>query len=251
MKPKDGYTAKQKVIIGVWAGILVWILAMTIRSTDWRFADRSSVGLAPLPEDEKGAVVQVYVARTYSWRGAFAVHSWVAVKPENAKTYTIYQVMGWYLRRGLPAVSVTQGIPDRRWYGSEPRLVGEVRGADAARAIPAIERAVQNYPYGRVYRAWPGPNSNTFVSHIIRSVPELKFDLPSIAIGKDWLVGNRFVGVSESKSGVQFSLYGLFGVTLGWYEGVELNVLGLTFGIDIRRPAVKLPLFGRLGLSKN
>lgn len=59
MKPKDGYTAKQKVIIGVWAGILVWILAMTIRSTDWRFADRSSVGLAPLPEDEKGAVVQV------------------------------------------------------------------------------------------------------------------------------------------------------------------------------------------------
>ncbi|MFR2533236.1 MAG: DUF3750 domain-containing protein, partial [Alphaproteobacteria bacterium] len=161
MKPKDGYTAKQKVIIGVWAGILVWILAMTIRSTDWRFADRSSVGLAPLPEDEKGAVVQVYAARTYSWRGAFAVHSWVAVKPENAKTYTIYQVMGWYLRRGLPAVSVTQGIPDRRWYGSEPRLVGEVRGADAARAIPAIERAVQNYPYGRVYRAWPGPNSNT------------------------------------------------------------------------------------------
>ena len=116
---------------------------MTIRSTDWRFADRSSVGLAPLPEDEKGAVVQVYAARTYSWRGAFAVHSWVAVKPENAKTYTIYQVMGWYLRRGLPAVSVTQGIPDRRWYGSEPRLVGEVRGADAARAIPAIERAVQ------------------------------------------------------------------------------------------------------------
>ena len=75
--------------------------------------------------------------------------------------------------------------------------------------------------------------------------------MPSIAIGKDWLVGNRFVGVSESKSGVQFSLYGLFGVTLGWYEGVELNVLGLTFGIDIRRPAVKLPLFGRLGLSKN
>lgn len=44
MKPKDGYTAKQKVIIGVWAGILVWILAMTIRSTDWRFADRAVWG---------------------------------------------------------------------------------------------------------------------------------------------------------------------------------------------------------------
>ena len=83
---------------------------------NWRTANRSSAGIAPSPLKEKEAVVQVYAARTYSWRGAFAVHSWVAVKPENAKTYTIYQVMGWYLRRGLPAVSVTQGIPDRRWY---------------------------------------------------------------------------------------------------------------------------------------
>jgi len=246
----DGYTRKQKTVIGIWAVCLIWILMMTIRSTDWRFADRSSAGLAPLPEKTKEAVVQIYAARAYSWRGAFAVHCWVAVKPENARDYTIYQVMGWYLRRGLPAVSVSKGIPDRRWYGAKPWLVGELRGKEAQAAIPEIEKAVSDYPYAREYRAWPGPNSNTFVSYIIRQVPQLKFSLPALAIGKDWLSDNKIAAVSESKSGVQFSIFGLLGITLGWYEGLEVNILGLNFGVDIRRPALKLPLLGRIGMSE-
>ena len=31
-------------------------------------------------------------------------------------------------------------------------------------------------------------------------------------------------------------------------EGVEINVLGLSFGIDVMRPALKLPGIGRLGM---
>ena len=34
----------------------------------------------------------------------------------------------------------------------------------------------------------------------------------------------------------------------GWHEGVELNLLGLTFGLDVRQPALKLPAVGRLGM---
>jgi hypothetical protein len=49
---------------------------------------------------------------------------------------------------------------------------------------------------------------------------------------------------------VQLSLFGLLGVLAGADEGVELNVLSLTFGIDVRRPALKLPVVGRLGLSR-
>jgi hypothetical protein len=30
---------------------------------------------------------------------------------------------------------------------------------------------------------------------------------------------------------------------------VEINVLGLVAGIDIRRPAIKLPGFGRIGMG--
>jgi len=31
-------------------------------------------------------------------------------------------------------------------------------------------------------------------------------------------------------------------------EGVELNLLGLSAGIDLRRPALKLPGIGRIGM---
>ena len=40
-----------------------------------------------------------------------------------------------------------------------------------------------------------------------------------------------------------------FGITIGWVEGVEVNVLGLVTGVDIRRPALKLPGFGRIGVG--
>ncbi len=33
-------------------------------------------------------------------------------------------------------------------------------------------------------------------------------------------------------------------------EGLEVNVLSLTFGVDLKRPALKLPVVGRLGFSQ-
>jgi hypothetical protein len=36
-------------------------------------------------------------------------------------------------------------------------------------------------------------------------------------------------------------------VAAGWEEGVELNLLGLTFGVDPASLSIKLPLLGRIG----
>ena len=36
---------------------------------------------------------------------------------------------------------------------------------------------------------------------------------------------------------------------LGWVEGVELDLLGLVAGLDLRHPGVKLPGFGRIGVE--
>ena len=48
---------------------------MYFNFVDWRTADRSSAGIAPVPDKTAEAVVQVYAARTYNWRGYIAVHS--------------------------------------------------------------------------------------------------------------------------------------------------------------------------------
>ena len=78
-----------------------------------------------------------------------------------------------------------------------------------------------------------------------RAVPELKVDLPPTAVGKDYL-GDRFVAPTPG-GGYQLSLGGVFGVMASRVEGFEINLLGLTFGIDPFSPALKLPLIGRLG----
>lgn len=216
---------------------------------DWRTADKGSAGLAPLPEKESRAIVQVYAARTFGWRGYFAVHSWITYKEKNANEYVVHHVIGWRLRYGTSVISIDTDLPDRRWFGNDPELLLDLRGIHAEAAISKIKEAVESYPYPNEYRAYPGPNSNTFVAHIIRNVPELEVELPSNAIGKDWIGKAQLVGRSESGTGVQFSVLGLLGATVGVAEGVEVNVLGMSFGVDLLRPAVKLPFIGRLGFK--
>jgi hypothetical protein len=84
-----------------------------------------------------------------------------------------------------------------------------------------------------------------------RAVPELRLDLPATAIGKDFIPGGMPVAMTPSGTGVQVSLFGLLGVLGGVEEGLELNVMTLTFGVDVKRPALKLPIVGRVGFSQN
>ena len=192
--------------------------------------------------------MQVYAARAFGWRGVFGVHSWVAVKPARAKAYTVYEVIGWKLRWDDTAVSIGERDADARWFGNAPELLAEKRGAEAEALIPRIDKAARSYPHGDEYSAWPGPNSNTFTAWVTREVPELRADLPPTAIGKDYL-GNSVFAAAPSGSGGQFSVVGVLGVTVSTVEGLELNLLGLTIGIDPWPPALKLPLLGRLGAT--
>jgi hypothetical protein len=126
-----------------------------------------------------------------------------------------------------------------------------LRGEAAAAAIPKIIGAVTSYPYANEYNVWPGPNSNTFVAHIGRQVPELRMDLPATAIGKDFPINGSLVDRTPSGTGYQFSMLGLLGVSMAREEGVEFNLLGLNFGIDFIKPAFKLPFIGRLGVGEH
>lgn len=219
-------------------------------AANWHSGSREAVGLAPDPATTPEAVVQVYSARAVSWRGWFGVHTWIAVKPRRAKEFTVHEVIGWRLKRTGTVVVENHRPADGRWYGAKPELLGDVRGPGVDEIIQRIETAVAEYPYPGQYHVWPGPNSNTFTAFILRKVPELRVDLPPTAIGKDYL-GWRSVNKTPSGTGGQASLFGVVGVSAGVEEGLEVNLLGLNFGVDPKSLSVKLPIVGRLGPKRD
>ena len=236
------------VLIGpLWVGVSG---AVSLTS-DWRTASRQSAGLAPQPSQTRGAVVQVYAARAFNWRGLFAVHTWIAVKAAASDQYVVHQVLGWNEWRGLSVVDSRAAIPDRYWYGAKPDLLLDIRGDAAEALIEEVNAAVRRYPYTHEYRLWPGPNSNTFVAWVAREVPALGLSLPVTAIGKDYLGHNTLWAPAPSGTGGQFSLFGGIGMLAALEEGLEINLLGLVVGVDPLGLAVKLPGIGRVGVPRN
>jgi len=243
--PKRKTLALTVAAYGVFA-MLYLGLTDNLGAQSWRTATREPAGLAPDPTTTPEAVIQVYAARAVSWRGYFGVHTWIAVKPTRADRFTVYEVMGFRLRRGGDTAVVARDRPaDGYWFGNRPELLSDVRGEGVDALIERVEAAVADYPWAGTYHVWPGPNSNTFVAHVLRAVPELKVDLPATAIGKDYL-GPRLVSKTPSGTGGQISLFGVAGVLAGVEEGLEINLLGLTFGINPKRLALKLPMVGTL-----
>ena len=222
------------------------LYAVADHPRSWRDANWSTTGLLPPAAEDPPARVLVFAARVGGWRGIFASHTWIVVKPANASSYTRYDVMGF----GQP-VRVNMHAPDAFWFGGAPRVVADIRGEGAAQAIPEIEAAVKGYRYAHdgSYRVWPGPNSNTFTATVLRAAPKLAVAMPPEALGRDFRADGSFFGATASRTGFEVTVYGLIGAKLGWVEGVEVDFLGLVAGLDLRHPALKIPGFGRLGLD--
>ena len=154
---------------------------------DWRTASRDPAGLAPDPATTPEAVLHVYAADAWGWRGWFAIHTWVATKRADEDFYRVYDVVGWRARRGQDVMHVGRDAPDRHWFGSKPYLLLEHRGEGVDALIDAVDAAADAYPWKSTYRVFPGPNSNTFVAWIGQQVPELGLVLPFSAIGKGYI----------------------------------------------------------------
>lgn len=170
---------------------LGWTLLLLFSLTgctaeDWRTASREPAHIAPDPATTPEAVLQVYAAPAWGWRGWFAVHTWIAAKKTGEDSYTVYEVVSWRKRRGLPLVRRERDAPDRYWYGKRPELLAERRGPGVDELIDKVDAAALAYPWSETYRAVPGPNSNTFTSWVLEQVPEFEVDLPFSAIGSGY-----------------------------------------------------------------
>ncbi|MFC7538147.1 DUF3750 domain-containing protein [Siccirubricoccus deserti] len=213
--------------------------------TGWRTADRSSAGLLPPPAAHPEAVVRVFAAQTVRWRGVFAVHCWIVFKPEGALGYTRYDYTAW----GEP-IRMNGFEPDGRWFGRVPEVVFAADGPTAAALIPRMEAAILGYAWRNRgdYRPWPGPiptpsSPRCWMRRRRCGGAAANCDRQGLPYDGRWL------RLTPSGTGVRLTLGGYAGVSLGWVEGIEVNILGAVAGLDLRRPALKLPGLGRIGMA--
>src|SRR5882762_10240758 len=148
----DSFASMRRPIRKVLTGILALFLfplavhaafyAAKDRPESFRNADWSSVGMLPSASADREARLMVFTGRTGRWRGIFSVHSWVVFKPENATSWSRYDVVGW----GQP-VRNNGWAPDARWFGNTPRVLVDVRGTEATALIPKVKAAIADYSY--------------------------------------------------------------------------------------------------------
>ena len=214
------------------------------RPGGWRAADWGASGILPAAAALPDAAIHVMAARTGGFKGAVSVHSWLVWKSADATTWSRAEVVGW----GHP-VRRDAYAADARWYSNQPQIIGSVTGPKAAALIPAVEATVDAYPFNHLgsYVIWPGPNSNTFVAHILRENPGIGIALPPNAVGKDYIGPGLQARRDAGGSDLHLSAWGYLGLSIGPRRGIEINVLGQTFGLDLAPPAIKLPAIGRIG----
>jgi hypothetical protein len=170
--------------------LLLVIAAASLWVTSWALEPEPfGAAKAPQPRDHEQAIIQVYGADVWGFRGNFAIHTWIATKAHGASEYQVYEVVRWNLRRRNTVVRISDRDPARPWAGSPAILLHEMRGAEAEALIGRVHEAALSYPFKREYKMWPGPNSNSFTAWIGLEVPELKLELPLKAIGQSWMHG--------------------------------------------------------------
>ncbi|MCI5073576.1 DUF3750 domain-containing protein [Oricola sp.] len=216
------------------------------RPGSWRSANWSATGLLPAPAENTDAAIYVLSARTGGFKGAFSVHSWIVVKDSGASHYERYEKVGW----GSP-IRQDAYAADAAWYSNRPWIVAKLNGQSAEAALSQVRKAIATYPFNHRgdYRIWPGPNSNSFIAHVLREAPALDAVLPPNAVGRDYLASGDWFSVDPDGRDLHVSLAGLIGLSAGLRSGLEFHLLGQTAGFDIRRPALKIPAVGRVGVD--
>ncbi|GHD06252.1 DUF3750 domain-containing protein [Tianweitania populi] len=216
------------------------------RRSQWAFwdgQDCSATGLLPDAESSSNAAIYILSARTSGLKGALARHSWIVIRKPGERSYDRYDKMGWgevIWKNGFPA--------DGLWFSNPPVVERAVEGSVAARLIPAVEAAIASYPYAEQgnYCAWPGPNSNSFIAHILRAAPELG-RLPITAIGRDFHP-RSIAGWHPAHRCFEINLRGLLGFAIG-LRFLEIRLLGLVGGIDLDRRSILVPAVGAIPIA--
>jgi len=173
------------------------------------------------------------------WYSTFAEHSWFDVRNDVGWTRieVISRSSGVRVRR-IPA---SEARSDERWGGRQVHVLAVYTGEDAKQLVPAMLAKAKTYPHALGYQPWPGPNSNTFVEWLSREVSGLAVAQYPTSLGKDY-PRNGWVdaGITATRTGLELET-AYVGLQAGLIEGVELHLVGLTIGVGLWPPQLKVP----------
>ena len=164
----------------------------------------------------------------------FASHGYVEFREDVNSPWQRLEVVNEGSGVVLSEISDEEVHAERRWK-RPVRVVSQTNqnGKEIAAQILAYGK---NYD-DSLYRPWPGPNSNTFMDGLLREVDGLSGVMEHNGVGKDF---RWRVGATAGGTGVELQSP-LLGAELGFKEGANLTFLGLTAGVGVWPPAVKIP----------
>ncbi len=186
--------------------------------------------LSELPLDEPCivAVKSADLRTCGAWLKRSAHHTWVDCT-DGAQGWKCMESLG-PIGIGVLDLPAAEAGLDRWLVGAPVRLLGHLSSERARRAIEQLEARSSELAGASAdgYRAWPGPNSNTFVAELARGSSELAFVFDPNALGKDY--GGWFdAGLTASKTGARIDTSPI-GLALALREGLELHLFQFTLG---------------------
>lgn len=170
----------------------------------------------------------------------FATHSYVDYRERVGSQWYRVEVPNPKKGAMIKQISSFEAYSKRRW-GERVRILSQSEGKsnpDFARDIRAFELGYDD----SIYKAYPGPNSNTFIEKMIREVDGVNAILDHNAIGKEH---GFYAGKTTGGTGLKLQTP-ILGVALGLKEGVEVSMLGFSAGVSIYPPSVRIPFLPKI-----
>ena len=189
-------------------------------------------------------VKTVRIPESKPWISRFADHSYFDMKLGAEDKWKRLEVSSYGSGRRYYDISAEAARGDERW-GRPVKILRKIEGDNARKIIEDAVKNSEGWAYDEEYRAWPGPNSNSFAAMVLRTTGGLSVELDHNASGKDY---TAFIALRGTTTGTGFQVDTVpIGFSVGIMEGIELHFLQFTFGISLIPPAIKIPILPRLG----
>lgn len=166
----------------------------------------------------------------------FARHTWLDYRKDTASPWRRIEIVNKSSGLIHREISEAEFESKERW-GQKVMILSQSDGKANSDFVSEIARFAESDDWS-AYRAFPGPNSNTFTENLIRSVEGISASLDHNAIGKEW---GFYVGPTAGGSGLELQTP-VVGTAVGIREGVEVSLFGLSAGLSFAPPSLKIPI---------